>query len=57
MSDKTKVLLVGETWFVLKLHVKGFDLVPLGGYENFGKWFVDAQSHCTNLLSKNNRGN
>lgn len=49
MSDKTKVLLVGETWFVLKLHVKGFDLVPLGGYENFGKWFVDALSYFDDI--------
>jgi len=44
MADKTKVLLAGETWFVLKMHIKGFDMVPLGGYENFGKWFVDALS-------------
>jgi uncharacterized membrane protein len=44
MSAKTRVLLVGETWFVLKMHIKGFDLVPLGGYENFGKWFVEALS-------------
>jgi len=26
------------------MHIKGFDLVPLGGYENFGKWFVEALS-------------
>ncbi len=42
MVQKTKVLLVGETWFVLKLHIKGFDMVPLGGYENFSIWFMDA---------------
>ena len=42
MAGKTKVLLVGETWFVLKIHVKGFDMVPLGGYENFAIWFLDA---------------
>ena len=44
MEGKTKVLLAGETCFVLKMHIKGFDMVPLGGYENFGKWFVDAIS-------------
>jgi len=42
MSRITKVLLVGETWFVLKLHIKGFDMVPLGGYENFAIWFLNA---------------
>lgn len=42
MAERIKVLLVGETWLVLKLHIKGFDLFPLGGYEDFGKWFVQA---------------
>jgi uncharacterized membrane protein len=42
MGSKTRVLLVGETWFVLRMHIKGFDMVPLGGYEDFGVWFVDA---------------
>jgi len=44
MKDKIKVLLVGETWFVLKMHIKGFDMVPLGGYEDFGVWFMEAIS-------------
>jgi len=44
MKDKIKVLLVGETWFVLKMHIKGFDMVPLGGYEDFGIWFMEAIS-------------
>jgi uncharacterized membrane protein len=42
MAEKTRVLLVGETWTVLKLHIKGFDLFPLGGFENFGVWFMEA---------------
>ena len=42
MSRTTRVLLVGETWFVLRMHIKGFDMVPLGGYENFAVWFLDA---------------
>lgn len=27
---------------VLKFHLKGFDLFPLGGFENFGVWFMEA---------------
>jgi uncharacterized membrane protein len=42
MAEKMRVLLVGETWFVLKMHIKGFDMVPLGGYEDFSVWFRDA---------------
>jgi len=41
-EQKIKVLLVGETWLVCKFHVKGFDIVPLGGYEDFSIWFKDA---------------
>jgi len=44
MNDKIKVLFVGETWFVLNMHIKGFDLIPLGGFEDFGVWFVEALS-------------
>jgi len=29
------VLFVGETWTVTKFHTKGFDVVPLGGFEDF----------------------
>jgi uncharacterized membrane protein len=36
---KIKVLFVGETWIVSKFHIKGFDVVPLGGYEDFSVWF------------------
>jgi len=49
MSAKTRVLLVGETWFVLKMHVKGFDMIPLGGYENFGVWFMEAMAKFEDL--------
>ncbi|NSW76654.1 MAG: cytoplasmic protein [Candidatus Atribacteria bacterium] len=41
-NEMIKVLLVGETWIVLKFHVKGFDVVPLGGYEDFSRWFREA---------------
>lgn len=49
MAANTKVLLVGETWFVLRMHIKGFDLVPLGGYENFGRWFVEAMARFDDI--------
>jgi len=32
---KKSVLLVGETWMITKFHTKGFDVVPLGGYEDY----------------------
>jgi len=49
MKNKIRVLLVGETWFVLKMHIKGFDMVPLGGYEDFGVWFMDAMSNFSDI--------
>ena len=39
---KIKVLLVGETWIVVESHMKGFDVVPLGDYEDFSLWFREA---------------
>jgi len=48
-SKKVKVLLVGETWFVLKMHIKGFDMVPLGGFEDFGIWFMEAMSRFEDI--------
>ena len=44
MSDKIKVLFAGETWLQLKIHLKGFDMIPLGGYEDFEIWFMEAMS-------------
>jgi len=46
---KIKVLLVGETWIVVKFHVKGFDVVPLGGYEDFSLWFREALQNYPDL--------
>ncbi len=40
--SKKNVLLVGETWIVTKFHTKGFDVVPLGGYEDFSVYFKDG---------------
>jgi len=39
--SKKQVLLVGETWIVTKFHTKGFDVVPLGGYEDFSVYFKE----------------
>lgn len=41
-DQKIRVLFVGETWLVAKFHIKGFDIVPLGGYEDFSVWFTEA---------------
>jgi uncharacterized membrane protein len=39
-----RVLLVGETWNVTRIHTKGFDVVELGGYEDFSVFFRDAMA-------------
>lgn len=40
--DKRKVLLAGETWNVTKIHTKGFDVVELGGYDDYSTFFRTA---------------
>jgi uncharacterized membrane protein len=37
-----RVLLVGETWTVTRIHTKGFDVVELGSYEDFSTFFRAA---------------
>ena len=49
MTNKVKVLFVGETWFVFKMHMKGFDMFPLAGYEDYGVWFVEAMSEFNDI--------
>jgi uncharacterized membrane protein len=39
-----RVLLVGETWNVTRIHTKGFDVVELGSYEDFSTFFRAAMS-------------
>lgn len=39
-----RVLLAGETWTVTRIHTKGFDVVELGGYEDFSVFFRDAMA-------------
>jgi len=36
-----RVLLLGETWNVTRIHTKGFDVVELGGYEDFSVYFKE----------------
>lgn len=43
MSTK-KILLVGETWNVTKIHTKGFDVIELGGYDDFSVYFKKPMS-------------
>ncbi len=52
MAEKTRVLLVGETWTVLTLQIKGFDLFPLGGFENFGVWFMEAMGKFDDIQAE-----
>ena len=52
MAQKTRVLLVGETWTVLTLQLKGFDLFPLGGFENFGVWFMEAMAKFDDIQAE-----
>jgi len=42
--DQKQVLLVGETWNVIKIHTKGFDVIELGGYDDFSMYFKDPMS-------------
>ena len=43
MADvKTKLLFVGETWTVTKIHTKGFDVVELGGFDDYSVFLKDA---------------
>jgi uncharacterized membrane protein len=37
----TRVLLVGETWNVTRIHTKGFDVIELGGFEDFSVYFKE----------------
>jgi len=57
MNDKIKVLFAGETWLVLKMHIKGFDMIPLGGFDNFGIWFVEALSEFKEEIEVNHMPN
>jgi len=38
---KKKVLLLGETWTVTKIHTKGFDVVELGGFDDYSVYFTE----------------
>ena len=37
-----KVLFVGETWGVTKIHTKGFDVIELGGFDDYSVYLKNA---------------
>jgi len=49
MQEKLKVLFVGETWIVHKMHIKGFDMIHLGGYEDFGVFFLERMAEFKDI--------
>jgi uncharacterized membrane protein len=44
-----RVLLAGETWNVTRIHTKGFDVIELGGYEDFSVHFREAMTRFPDL--------
>ena len=40
--SKDKILLAGESWETISLHVKGFDTFTTSKYEEGSKWIIDA---------------
>lgn len=52
MAEKVRVLLVGETWVTLKINIKGIDMFPVGGYENFGTWFMQAMGKFPDIQAE-----
>ncbi len=43
MNNKSiKVLFLGETWAVTKIHTKGFDVVKLGGFDDYSVYLKEA---------------
>jgi len=49
MAAKARVLLVGETWVTMKINIKGIDVFQVGGYENFGIWFMEAMGKFSDI--------
>ncbi|NLJ80446.1 MAG: cytoplasmic protein [Firmicutes bacterium] len=47
--SKKRVLFVGETWSVIKLHTKGFDVVALGGYEDYSSYFTEPMKEFEDI--------
>jgi uncharacterized membrane protein len=43
------VLFVGETWTVTKFHTKGFDVIPLGGFEDFSIYLKKGLEHFKDI--------
>lgn len=41
-NQNIKVLFVGETWAVTKIHTKGFDVIRLGGFDDYSVYLKNA---------------
>ena len=52
MPAKLRVLLVGETWITVKTNIKGIDIFQVGGYENFGTWFMEAMAGFSDIQAE-----
>lgn len=52
MATRVRVLLVGETWVTLKINIKGIDMFPVGGYEDFGAWFMEAMDKFEDIQAE-----
>ena len=47
--SKKQILFIGETWNVTKIHTKGFDVVELGGYEDFSVYFKEPMNEFDDI--------
>jgi len=46
---KKRVLLAGETWNVVRIHTKGFDVVELGSFEDFSVYFKEPMKQFPDI--------
>jgi len=44
------ILFVGETWIITKFHTKGFDVIPLGGYEDYSVFFKEGLKPFSDII-------
>ena len=48
-NGATRVLFLGETWTVTKIHTKGFDVVQLGGFEDYSVYLTNALKRYSDI--------
>ncbi|MBN1187110.1 MAG: hypothetical protein JXB49_32830 [Bacteroidales bacterium] len=46
---KKQILMVGKAWATLKFFIKGFDVIPHGGYEDWSVYFKEPMSKYDDL--------